>query len=229
MPESTVKARPGRRRLTLILVPIVVLIALAYLGDVLWSTLVERHPLWLISLNTRKRYLALVVPHTDAWSFYLVGTARQVVADPLFYLLGRWYGDAGVRWLERKLGDGGSLVRFMERGFAKASWPMVALFPNNLICMLAGASAMPPWLFLALNVGGTIVSMVVLRAFGDIFESPIRAVTGFVDQYRWWLLGVSAALVLLNVALQRRKGTSDLDSPAEIQKQLESEAEGRGD
>lgn len=226
--DAAAPTRPGRRRLYLLLLPILVLTALAYLGDILFAALVEEHPLWLISLNTRKRYLALVVPHTDAWSFFLVGTVRQVASDPLFYLLGRWYGDAGVRWLERKMGESGTMVRWLEQGFAKASWPMVAVFPNALICMLAGASAMPAWLFVLLNVGGTVVAMVVLRAFGDVFSSPVEAVTGFLSDYRVPIMAVSAVLVGLNIVLNRRKGTSDLESVREIERELE-EATGEED
>jgi membrane protein DedA with SNARE-associated domain len=216
--------RASRRRLTITLVPIVILTVLAYVGDALWASLDDEHPLWLISLNTRKRYLALVVPHTSVWSFFLVGTLRQVISDPLYYALGRWYGDAGVRWLEKKLGDGGSLIRFMERGFAKASWPMVALFPNALICMLAGASGMPAWLFIVLNVGGTIASMVALRFVGVAFESPLRAVSDFVNDYRLWIIGFSVALVLVNVITQRRRGGGELESIGEMERELEEEA-----
>ena len=204
----------------MLLVPIVVLTALAYAGDIAWAGLVERHPLWLILLNTRKRYLALVVPHTSALSFFLVGTFRQLLSDPLFYLLGRWYGDTGVRWLEKKMGEGGSVVRFMERGFARASWPMVALFPNSLICMLAGASGMPVWLFFLLNLGGTIATMAILRAFGNVFDEPIEAVTGFLDNYRWWIIGFSAVVVILNIVMQRMQGRSEITSVSEMEREL---------
>jgi membrane protein DedA with SNARE-associated domain len=222
-------APPSRRRLYFLLGPIIGLTVLAYVGDFTWAALVEDHPLWLISLNTRKRYLALVVPHTDPIPYYLVGTIRQVISDPLFFLLGRWYGDAGVRWLEKKMGEGGSMVRFMERGFAKASWPMVAVFPNALICMLAGASAMPVWLFFVLNVGGTFAAMVVLRAFGDVFGSPLTAFTGFVSDYRLPIIAVSGVLVAVNIALNKKKGTSDLEALSEIEKELEAEARREGD
>ena len=223
-PVADDRRRPSRRRLTLILAPIVVLTALAYVGDIAAAGLVERHPLWLIALNTRKRYLALVVPHTSALSFFVVGTLRQLFSDPLFYLLGCWYGDAGVRWMEKKLGEGGSMIRFMERGFAKASWPMVALFPNSLICILAGASGMPAWLFLLLNLGGTIASMVVLRAFGNVFDAPLSAVTGFLDDYRWYFIALSAVLIGINVITQRREGRSELESVSELERELEAES-----
>lgn len=217
-------SRPHRRRLVFLLVPIVVLTALAYVGDAVWASLDDEHPLWLIALNTRKRYLALVVPHTSAWSFFLVGVVRQVISDPLYYLLGRWYGDAGVRWIEGKLGGDGTAVRFLERGFAKASWPMVAVFPNALICMLAGASGMSAPLFLLLNVGGTVVAMVVYRTLGDVFESPLESFSGFANDYRLPILAVSFAAVGLNIWLSRREGRSELESVSELERELESEA-----
>ncbi|HET9442631.1 MAG TPA: VTT domain-containing protein [Acidimicrobiales bacterium] len=223
--DAAAPTRPGRRRLYLLLAPVLVLTVLAYVGDIFFAGLVEEHPLWLIALNTRKRYLALVVPHTDAWSFFLVGTVRQVISDPLFYLLGRWYGDAGVRWLERKMGESGTMVRWLEQGFAKASWPMVAVVPNALICMLAGASSMPVWLFVLLNVGGTVAAMVILRAFGDVFSSPVESVTGFLSDYRWPIMAVSAVLVVLNVVLNRKRGTSDLESVRAMERELEEELE----
>ncbi len=215
---------PDRRKLYLLLTPIIVLTALAYVADFTWAALDDEHPLWLIALNTRKRYLAIVVPHTDPVSFYLVGTIRQVISDPLFFLLGRWYGDAGVRWLERKMGEGGGMVRFMERGFAKASWPMIAIFPNALICMLAGASAMPVWLFFVLNIGGTFAAMVVLRVFGNVFGSPITAFSSFVNHYRLPILLVSGVLVAVNIALNKKKGTSDLTSVGELERELAEES-----
>lgn len=218
------RRRPSRRVLALVLVPIVVMTALAYVGDIAAAGLVARHPLWLIALNTRKRYLALVVPYTGPVPFFVVGTVRQLLSDPFFYLIGYWYGDAGVRWLERKLGDGGMVVSFMERGFAKASWPMVAVFPNSLICMLAGASGMPGWLFLLLNLGGTLVAMALLRVFGDIFSAPLSSVVDFLDRYRWPLIAVSAVLVGINVALNRRRGTSELESVTAIERELDEAA-----
>ncbi|HEX7168874.1 MAG TPA: hypothetical protein VF230_17990 [Acidimicrobiales bacterium] len=226
MATEATPAKPNRRRLTLILIPIVTLTVLAYIGDIFNAGLVERHPLWLISLNTRKRYLALVVPHTSVLSFFVVGTVRQLLSDPLFYLLGRWYGDTGVRWLEKKMGEGGSMVRFMERGFAKASWPMVALFPNSLICMLAGASGMPVWLFFLLNLGGTLATMAVLRAFGNVFETPLVAVTGFLDRYRWWIIAFSAVIVVLNVVMQKMQGRSELESVKALERELDEAAAG---
>jgi membrane protein DedA with SNARE-associated domain len=218
------RAEPNRRRLRILLALIVVLTATNMVGDILAAGLVEKHPLWLISLNSRKRWILAVVPHTDLVPFFVVAVGRQLLSDPLYYAIGRWYGDAGSRWLERKMGEGGTFIRWLESGFAKAAWPMVVLFPNPIICMLAGASGMPPALFAVLNLGGTIAAIAIFRAFGDVFGGPISAVTGFLNDYRIPIIIVSFVLFGLNAVLNRKKGTSELESVAELERELDEEA-----
>jgi membrane protein DedA with SNARE-associated domain len=223
--ESGEPATRRRRRLWWLLAPIVALTALAYAGDILYADLANRNPYLLIALNTRKRYLALVVPNTEILPYFVVGLTRQVISDPLFFLIGRWYGDAGVRWLERRMGDSGGMIRAMERGFAAAAYPMVAIFPNALICMLAGASRMRTWIFLVLNIGGTFVAMVLLRAFGQTFSGPIESLLGFFARYRWPIVAISAVIVGLSIARSRRQGRGELESVTEMERELEKELE----
>jgi membrane protein DedA with SNARE-associated domain len=221
--------RPNRRRLRILLAIIVGLTAANTFGDIVGAGLVETHPLWLIALNSRKRWILAVVPHTDLAPFFVVAVARQLLSDPLYYAIGRWYGDAGARWLERKMGEGGTFIRWLESGFAKAAWPMVVLFPNPIICMLAGASQMPPVLFAVLNLGGTIATIAIFRAFGDVFGGPISAVTGFLNHYRIPIIAFSFVLFGLNTLLNRKKGTSELESVSELERELDEEAARRED
>ena len=51
-------------------------IVLGWIGDALWASLFDRHPLTLILLNAKPRYLVLTVNQLDAWTYYLVGTTR---------------------------------------------------------------------------------------------------------------------------------------------------------
>lgn len=222
-PTQSDRWRPPRWALRALLGAIVVITVTNMVGDVLAAGLVEEHPLWLIFLNSRKRWILAVVPHTDVIPFFIVAVTRQLLSDPIYYVLGRWYGDAGARWLEKKMGEGGSVVRWLESGFAKASWVMVAVFPNHIICMLAGASGMPPAIFFLLNIGGTIAAIAIFRTFGDVFGAPIEVVTGFLNDYRWPLIALSAVLVGLNVVLQRRQGKGEIESPAALERELEAE------
>ena len=222
--EPAARAQPNRTRLRILLALIVVLTVTNLVGDILAAGLVETHPLWLIALNSRKRWILAVVPHTDLVPFFVVAVVRQLLSDPLYYAIGRWYGDAGARWLERRLGEGGSFIKLLESGFAKAAWPMVVIFPNPIICMLAGASGMPPLLFAALNLGGTIAAIAIFRSFGDVFGGPIEAVTGFLNDYRLPIIALSFVLFGLNALLNRKKGHSEIESVSSLERELEEEA-----
>jgi len=211
----------SRRSLYLVLAPIVVLTALSYVGDALYPTLINSHPVWVILLNARKRYLVLASPQIDVVTFVIVGVGRQLLSDPLYFFIGRRYGDAGVRWLERKLGQGASGVTIFEGWFKKAAYPMVAIAPNPIICVLAGASKMKTGVFFALNLSGTIVTIILLRIFGDVFSSPLDGVLGFLRRYQWPLTALSVVLVVVQIVMARRSGTSELESVSTIERELE--------
>ena len=219
----------SRRTLYLLLAPILVLTALAYVGDALAPTLAVEHPVWLILLNTRKRYLALTATSIDPVTFFVVGIGRQILADPLYFYVGRRYGDAGVRWLERKLGDGAASVTIYEDWFKKAAYPMVAIAPNAIISVLAGASKMRAGVFLALNLGGTIVTLVLLRIFGDVFSGPLDTVLDFLRRYQWPLTALSVVLVVVAIVGGKKAGTSELQSVSEMERDLEDAASEQGE
>lgn len=221
----------SRRSLYLLLTPIIVLTAVAYAGDALAPTLVTNHPVWLIMMNTRKRYLALTATRIDPVTFFVVGVGRQMLVDPLYFLLGRRYGDAGVRWLEKKLGDGASGVTVFEGWFKRAAYPMVAIAPNAIISVLAGASKMKASVFLALNLGGTVATMIILRLFGDVFSEPLDVVLGFLRRFQWPLTLLSVVLVGAQIVAGRRAGRSELESVSSLERELEearAETEGAG-
>ncbi|HEX2266605.1 MAG TPA: hypothetical protein VHI97_00200 [Actinomycetota bacterium] len=218
----------ARRKLTLLLTPIVVLTAAGIFADWFAAAIITDHPLLQMFLNPRLRYLALASNQIDPVPFFLVGFFRLVLTDPLYYLLGRWYGEAALRWMERHGGESGAAVRILERWFAKAAYPMVALAPNGFICLLAGTTGMRPAVFAALNVGGTIVRLIVVRAFAEALEEPLGAVLNFIGKYQWWVVGISCALGLLQLWRSRRAGREKIKSPARIEEELEeAEAEVR--
>src|SRR3546814_10530958 len=84
------------------MVPIVAMIIASNVGDALTTTLATSHPLALVALNSRNRILVLVSGELDALSYYTVATLRLMLSDPLFFLLGYWYGDQAVSWMERR-------------------------------------------------------------------------------------------------------------------------------
>ena len=100
---------------------------------------------------------------------------RELIGDPLFYLFGRRYGDVGIRWIEHRLrtrrvlaGHGRALVP------SPAAYVVVAVWPINIVCLLAGATKMRPLAFFSLNITGTIVRIGLIFWLGDLLEDPLR-------------------------------------------------------
>ena len=71
----------------------------------------------------------LAAPQVSAVPFFIVGFVRLVLTDPLGYLLGYLYGDASLRWVERKLGEDPETgwISLNERWFGKASYVIVVI------------------------------------------------------------------------------------------------------
>ena len=187
--------------------PIVVLTIVGTAATALTPALAARHPLLLIMLEARNRNLILARA-VDFVPFLLVATVRRTLSDPLYYLLGWYYGDAAVRWLEVKAGMG-SYARMMEKIFRKASYPAVFFFPGAIVCALAGVVGMRFGVFIALNLAGTIAAVLALKQFGNVFATPVEAVVGFFDRHLVVTTAASVALVVLSIVLGRLEGKAE--------------------
>lgn len=199
--------KPSRKTLFLLIAPIVILSTAGTIASAFTPALAARHPLLLITLDARNRMLVLA-REVDLVPFVLVAIVRRTLSDPLFYLLGRLYGDRAIRWLERK-GGGGSLVTLTEKWFKKASYLMVFLFPGAIVCALAGVTKMRPAAFAACNLSGTLFSVIMVRLFSDAVSSPVDAVLRFFDRNLVATTAISIALVILSLVLNKVQGRLD--------------------
>lgn len=223
------RARPPRRYVVLVGTLIGILVVANNLGNALATTLAEDHPALLLALNSTNRILGLTTNQLDPVSYYLIGSLRLLVADPLFFILGVWYGDAAIRWVERKWASQGEMLRMFERGFNKAAYPVVFLAPNNVVCLLAGASGMPIGAFVVVNLAGTLTRLYVIRAVGAAFASPIERLLDFFAEYRIPLLILSVVLVAASMLMDRRRGRGDLEAIKDLDEELGTPAGGDGD
>lgn len=221
--RSPERRRPSRRTLTLVSVPLIVITVASYVGDAIAPTLVDTHPAWLMALNSRTRNLALVTNEVDPWTFYGIGITRLLLSDPLFFLLGYWYGDAAVAWMERRTNTWGTMLRQVEQWFGKAAYPIIFVAPNSYVCLFAGAAGMPVKAFFAVNLAGTVARLWLVRRFGEAFEAPIDDVVGWIGEYRLPLLALSIGLVVLSILLEAKKGETEVESLAHLEEELEEE------
>ena len=209
---------PSRAALAAVVVGIAALVIANNIGNASAPVLLpvpndpgrSSNPELLLALSPAIRNQVGVVNYVAPWTFLLLAGARLLVADPLFYLLGRWYGSSAIAWMEKRSANAGAVLRQVERLFARASVVLVFIAANNLVCLLAGAARMRPWKFWAANVAGTLTRLMLIMFFADLLSSQIDAVLDFVGAYRPWILGLSVAVVAVVVARQLRGGSGEL-------------------
>ena len=167
----------------------------------------------------------LVAPLIPGEVFLSVALIRELIGDPLFYLFGRRYGDVGIRWIERRSGPDARVLRTVERVFRRGAYVVVAVWPINVVCLLAGATKMRPLAFFALNITGTIVRITLIFLLGDLLSEPLHDIAAFITRYQWYLTPITFVLVAVSLWHQGRKGRGPVESVDELQAELEA-AEG---
>ena len=188
------------------LTPIVIGTTAGLVGNALFPTLLRDHKLLLITLDARNRQLLPVAHHVPLVAFIVVATLRRFWMDPSFYVLGRVYGDDAVRWLEKRAGEAGAVVRTLESLFARVGPVLVFVFPGAVICVLAGATQMKPRLFVTLNIVGTLCMVVAMWTVAGVFEGPVGSFTDFVSRNAVWLTGLTMVITAGYALAQRRRG-----------------------
>ncbi len=188
----------------------------ALAGDLLLADFVDKRPLALIALSARNRNLLLVTEQLSAVSYYTVGFIRLIAADPLFFLLGYWYGDKAIAWIERRSRTYGPLVRDGESWFRKGAYFFIFAAPNQYVCALAGATGIKLKTFFALNISGTIARLVIIWYLGKTIEPWVSGTVDFIGRYRIWVFGFMLLGVLWTVFGEFRGDNSEIKSLVDL-------------
>ena len=223
--ETVPPARPApsRKTLTLIVAPIIVIFVVGTIGNMIHPTLLVNAPLLLVAMEPRFRYMLLVAPRVELLPFMVVVLIRRLFADPFLFALGRMYGDSGVRWMERQLQDTIGWVRKVERGFGKAAWIFVLLWPGLVVCTLAGATGMSFATFIVLNVVGTVVTSYLAYAASDLVSTPVNWVNNLYSGNQKLFLVISVISFGLMFLTRRMQGKGEPLSVKEVEQRLKEE------
>jgi membrane protein DedA with SNARE-associated domain len=216
-------------RLALLLTPVAVMVVMTQVANALWADLVNTAPELLIALSSRNAFLVAVVGRISYWSYYLIGTVRLIAPDPFLFALGWFYGQAAIRWMEHRTPTFGKMMRTFEGWFVRFGHALVVVFPNNYVCVIAGAARMSPWVFGALNLVGTVGRLLVLAVVGDVFAAPIDWLLDLVARFRIPLLVVSILLVALTAGAELKRGGKELDALRELEEEGRSDGQGHDD
>ncbi len=191
-----------RRRLALLLVPFALSALASTLGTALAPSLLVHAPLSLVALSPLGRHLLLASPQVEALPFFAVALPRMFAVDPFMYLLGRDYGELALEELIARIGGAGRAVRWLDRAARRASWLLVLLWPDPLVCTLAGASRLNPALFVVLNLVGTVGALALVRFSGDALAGPLGWFRDFLANNTLTATAVSALVVLVAAGLR---------------------------
>lgn len=220
-PTDGIDSSFDRRRLTALLVPVGILYVVGWVTTFTAPAILSRWPWLLLALSPSNRYLLLVIgAGIPAWQFFLIGFVRLVAFDPIFYALGYWYGDGALAWIDKTTQGNTGPIRWMQRWFAKAQKPIVAIMPNQWVCLFAGQARMPIPTFAVLNVVGTIGRLLLFWYASKPFRSQLEWVVDFITKYQWWfvigLFAISFAQAL------RKAATGQLEPLSEVEDEIEA-------
>ena len=230
--ELVAEPRARRTHLAVFLVPMAIVFAGAQVGRAIWPSLLDTAPWTLLLLSSTWTRLLIVQPLVPAVVFFGLAFGRIMLLAPLYYGFGREYGDAALRWGERKLGPSSRLIPNVERYFRRFSYPIVAFWWSAIVCIMAGATGMRARVFFPVIAFGTAVRITLIYFVGDALSDPITEFTQFVSRYALIITPITIALTALQLwhARRRNRGLSiddveDLEAGfAETEAELEGEA-----
>ena len=219
--------RRRRKRLTILLIPIVAFWASGTFVGFISPALIKSHPLVVIFFNPINRWLLLAVDRVSLPMFFFVAFFRLILTDPLYFLLGHWYGDGALDWIEAKTGGSGT-VPLIKKWFARGGPVIVFFAPNAYVCLLAGAAGMNVWTFVSLNVAGTITRLIFIRSTANLFQPVLDPILNFVHRYQWQLVVLSIVTFVIQYYMNKKKGNApEVESVGKMADELEASIERR--
>jgi membrane protein DedA with SNARE-associated domain len=181
------------RRLAVVTTAIASIYGISLVSVALLPLLAREVPHLLILLNPATGVLLVVSARVGLIPFLALAVLRRVLLHILFFLLGEWYGESAVRWVEGRSGRTSQFVTYVERAFARLSWPVILLAAGPLPSVLAGAGGMRRAHFLAIDLTGTVLSVLVARYAADIVADPLGAALRFSDRHAGLLTALCVA------------------------------------
>jgi membrane protein DedA with SNARE-associated domain len=211
-PDEIVTKTKRPRWTNLLILGAVGLYVLGFVTTTLTSKLLNDHPLGLIALSPRYRNFILTANRIDIAPFLVVGVLRLLASDPLYYLIGKYFGDSAIRWFTRMLGGaegGGKLIVKVEKWFnGPRRWVAYALstfFAGPIVCILAGAGKMRARTFFILDAIGTVIVVLVLKLFSEPLDPVVKRIVAFNGKYTKWITIVAVVSVVLSLTLGGKK------------------------
>jgi hypothetical protein len=205
-----------RHRLASLLGIVGVLLVAANVGSIMMPTLVKKAPVLLLLLSSRNRHLLLTVgAGIDAVPYFVVASLRLSAAAIPFYLLGRWYGDSGLRWLERQAGGMPATISWVERGYRRFGDIVLFLMSAATSCACWPPAHDKPQRFAVVFAAGVLARLGFFWFVGKAFEDFLTKVIDWIQRYQWWLVAIFFLLTVVQ-SYRRSAATAEEEPPHEV-------------
>lgn len=192
-----------RRIVRLCVATLATLSSISLVGVAFSLYLVNHHPLLLVAMSPLGRHLLLAAPAVDPVPFVVVVVVRRMVFYLASFHLGRALGPAAFAWIESRSAGMGRFVRWLEQIFRRASHGIVFFLSGPTLSILAGASGMRPWVFVALATPGLVLRAVVVLGVAATVRPILEVVLAWIDAH--WIPGTVAMLAIVAIYRWRRR------------------------
>jgi len=214
-----------RRELAFFVVPMSLLAIGGYVGLGLAPTLLNEEPALLLALAPRLRWLLLASPNLSAPEFYLIPLVRATGVLSLYYFFGRRYGEAALRWMEDRTSRRSMRpLRWTERQFHRARFPLIVFFPGVLAALFAGVDRMRYGLFIGTALASTAVRLWLIRTLAEAIEGTLLDILDWVGRNQMWLTITSVILVFGWMLWSNQSSAEPIDSVEDIAEELDEAA-----
>ena len=182
-----------------------------------------REPVWLIALSSRLRWLVLVSPRLDPFTFFAIPLVRLLAVAAVYYVFGQRYGDRAVALAGVEDGRRASQpILWIERQFHRARYAVIFLLPAGPVRLAArrrrqdaGRSRTTRRRSRACSPGSSLIRLVA----GALTRRD-PDVTDWVADNQIWLTGVSVVSVFVFALWSQRSGRTEIESVDEIAEEL---------
>ncbi len=191
------------------LVLFVALVVCSNVASSVYASLVAHHPIRLLLLSSRNRYLAFTAVDSGIhwWSWAAVATVRLAAAAFVSHMIGRIYGDRALRWFWRFLGMREAQVRQFESKFETAEWFLVPLFIGSNVVFAVSGAARSSWRRLVpLFLVGAAGRLALIWWLAHVFRSQLLSIVNWLNRYQLPIVIASVALVVVTNLLNFRRG-----------------------
>jgi membrane protein DedA with SNARE-associated domain len=196
----------------LIFGPLAALTIAGFAGVAFSPVLLVDAPLALIALSPLFRHLVVIAPLVDPVAFFVIAPLRLFLPDPFMYALGKRFGRRALGWVEARSVLMGRFVSWVERVFARTGALVFLVNQGLTVCTVAGVFRMHRGWFVAVNLVGTLVHVVIAKYVGDAFADWIWRFQGWVGSHLLSLTTGTAVLAFIGWLAWRRQARSRLQA-----------------